>query len=560
MVTGFLETKYAAEFSNLQRVFDRCVRQGQMRGFSAGSSLKADYGTLFGTEWPGALLAVFFAGDDRAIEIRRITDAAGHALPDVFESPLPVRLEGTNSIAGVFPANTELRIAYAPADGGGGEEAGEQAFSWRSEGDGGTPVWFMLQPAPSGEGEEVRSTMLENAGSVAVAVKISIGEAERTHTLPVGERALLYVVVRSSGGDQQVQLSGEPDVSDPYAPDWTVSFQQEPGPTVRFYSARKAPPGLVLNNPEMMPVDVTVTPAGGGWGSSTKLTLQAGETGVGIPVPAHKTLIVGYRFRSNFHKAGHAEIPGLFYGDRSNLVLRAELKGDPEVAVRNTGPVAVRLSGMSGPSETVEIPAGQSAKVTVPSGRRTILSGIAVHADYQCEPVAVAAMEPGETTSVNLHMALKPAPQVVLRNAGGMMDVEATLMSGAGRPIAKPVTVKRGASSRPLVVPMQENLFFRLSYSNGRFTAQGRLSVPVIPRGETRTIDIPGPTSDIRLQQTSGSPAASAAPAAVRTVAPAPPSPAPAPAPVPATPVPAPAPAATAAPTAEASAPVILGP
>lgn len=508
MVTGFPGTKYATEFANLQRAFDRCVRKGQMRGFSAGRDLKSDYETLFGAEWPSALLAVFFCGDGRPLEIRRIVDASGRPFPDVFESPLPVRLEGTNRVEGVFPANTELQIAYAAADARDGDAAAEQVFTWRSVSDGGCPAWFMLQSAPAGGGVAFSSTQLENSGSVAVAVKVSVGEFDRVCTLPVDERVLLHLVIRPG---TVLRVNGEPDPSDPHARDWTVSSQKESDSLVRFTSARKAPPGLVFNNPEMMPVDVTVMPVGGGWGSSTKLTLQAGETGIGIPVPAHKALVVGYKFRSDFHRAGHKDIPALFYGDRSNLVLRAELKGDPEVVVQNTGSAAVRITGMSGPSPAVVIPARKSATVTVPAGRRTILTGVVSRSEYQCEPLTVPAMAAGDKTTVRLRLTPKSAPQVVLRNAGGMMDVEATLMSGAGRPLAKPVSIKRGASSRPMVLPEQENLFFRLSYSNDRFSAQGRLPLPTVSRGETKIVDIPNPTSNVQLQ-TSGKSAPSAVP------------------------------------------------
>lgn len=341
------------------------------------------------------------------------------------------------------------------------------------------------------------TNLLENAASVAVAVKIAAGDQTRTATLPAGESVLLCLVVRQG---TPLHLNGEAAESDPYARDWDVSGQSVSESHVRFDAVRKGQPGLVLNNPEMMPVDVTVTPVGGGWGSSTKLTLQAGETGVGMPVPAHKTLSVAYRFRSSFHKAGHTDIPPLFYGDRTNLVLRAELKGDPEVIVQNTGPVAVHLSGMTTPAGGVDILPGKTATVTVPAGRRAVLTGTAAHADYQCDPVSLSAMEPGETATAKLRLLLKPAPQIVLRNVGGMMDAEATLMSGAGRPIGKPFTVKRGTSTRPMPLPSTPSAYYRMNYSNGRFTAQGRLEIPAVPRGEIRTLDIPNPTSGIRLQ------------------------------------------------------------
>ena len=509
MVVGFPGTKYAAEFANVKRAFDRCARKGQMRGFAAGRDLQSAYRGLFGEDWPTALQAVFLSGDERPLELRRIADAGGKALPDVFDSSLPLRLDGTNRIEGVFPAGTLLQIAYAPvAEGGTGAESDERTFPWSSAAAGGHPVWFVLQ-SPSGDGDSglgLTTNLLENAGSVAVSVKVMVGDVSRTATLPAGGTVLLCLVVRPG---TPVHLNGEPAESDPYARDWTVSGQQAAEAHVRFDSVRKEQPGLVLNNPEMMPVDVTVTPVGGGWGSATKLTLQAGETGIGIPVPAHKTLAVAYRFRSSFHKAGHTDIPPLFYGDRSNLVLRAELKGAPEIVVQNTGAFAVKLSGMASPADGVTILPGKTATVTVPAGKRALLTGVVANADYQCEPVVLSAMEPGETTTAKLRLSLKPAPQIVLRNIGGMMDAEATLMSGAGRPIGKPFTVKRGASTRPMPMPPTPSSYYRLSYSNGRFTAQGRLDIPAVPRGEIRTLDIPNPTEGVRLQ-TPGMPAPAA--------------------------------------------------
>lgn len=556
MVVGFPGTKYAAEFEALRRAFDRCARKGQMRGFSADRSLKAAYGGLFGEEWPTALQAVFLSGDGRPLEIRRIAGGDGKPLPDVFEAPLPIRLDGTNRVEGVFPAGTLLRIAYAPSAEDGEEEHDELSFPWSTAAADGHPVWFLLQSPTGGEGEGIGMTtnLLQNEASVAVAVKIAAGDQTRTATLPAGESVLLCLVVRKG---TPLHLNGDAAESDPYARDWDVSGHPVSESHVRFDAVRKEQPGLVLNNPEMMPVDVTVTPVGGGWGSSTKLTLQAGETGIGMPVPAHKTLAVAYRFRSSFHKAGHTDIPPLFYGDRTNLVLRAELKGDPEIVIQNTGPVAVRLAGMATPADGVDILPGKTAKVTVPAGRRAVLTGTAAHADYQCEPVSLTAMEPGETASAKLRVSLKPAPQIVLRNVGGMMDAEVTLMSGAGRPLAKPFAVKRGGTTRPMPLPSSPNAYYRLSYSNGRFTAQGRLDIPSVPRGEIRTLDIPNPTSGVRLQS-AVPPVAAPAPASEPAVAPATiaakpvalPPPEPAPAPVPAEPPP----------PSSASAPVLLSP
>lgn len=497
MVVGFPGTKYAAEYGKLKRAFDRCVRKGQMRGFGAGRSLQSAYHAFFGEEWPTARPAVFMAGDERPMEIRHIVGADRKPLPDVFETPLPVRLEGTNRMEGVFPAGAALHIGFAAADGGEGTDVKERVFSWTPEDGEECPVWFLFQAVPAGEDAAYSKTLLENAGSVAVAVTVNMGGVSRTCTLPANERAVLCLVTRPG---IRLGVDGEPDADDPFARDWTVTARKESASVVRFDSVRKAQPGLVLNNPEMMPVDVTVAPEGGGWGSATKLTLQSGETGIGIPVPAHKPLVVSYRFRSDFHKAGSTDIPPLFYGDRSNLVLRAELKGDPEVVVQNTGPVTVRLVGMATPAGHVDIPAGKSAKVTVPAGKKAVLTGRAAKADYQCEPVLLGAMDPGETAHAKVRMSLKPAPQIILRNTGGMMDVEATLMSAAGRPMGKPFTVKRGASSRPMPLPETSSAYFRISYRNGRFTAQGRLDVPAVPRGETRTLDIPNPTDGVRLQ------------------------------------------------------------
>lgn len=546
MVVGFPGTKYEAEYRNVKRAFDRNARRGLMRGFAADRSLRSDYRSVFGEEWPTALLGIFLAGDGHPLEIRRIADAEGHPLPDVFAASFPIRLEGTKRVGGVFPADKTVRITYAPAgEEGGGAEA-ERTFQATVAS--GCPVWFILQ-ASSGAAETVRAVPLENAGSVAVSVKVTLGEDVRTCSLPAGEEALLYLVTRP---DVPIRLGGEADASDPFAQDWVVPLPQEVEGKYRFVSTRKAAPGLVLNNPEMMPVDVTVAPVGGGWGSATKLTLRAGETGVGIPVPAHKPLTLSYRFRSDFHKAGQQEIPALFYGDRSNLVLRAELKGDPEVTVLNAGSVAVRISGMASPAGEVEIQPGKTAKVTVPAGKRSLLQGTPTKADYQCDPIPVSAMDPGDTTTVKIRTSLKPAPQVVLRNERGMMDAEVTPMAASGHPLGKPFTVKRGASTRPMPLPSGPSSYYHLTYSNGRFTAQGRLDIPAVPRGEIRTLDIPNPTEGIRLQ-TPGMPAsaASAKPAPLSSSR-APVS-APASAPAPAKPASRPAPSS-------ASAPVLLSP
>lgn len=558
MVVGFPGTKYAAEFANVRRAFDRCVRKGQMRGFSAGRDLVAAYRSLFGEEWPISLQAVFFSGDERPIEIRRIADADGQALPDVFESPLPVRLEGDDRVEGVFPANALLRIAYAtPAENGEGTEPGGPAIPWATAASGGHAVWFVLQAPSVGEsGALVMSTnLLENAASVAVDVKIAVGDLARKATLPAWGSVLLCLVVRQG---TPLHLNGEAAASDPYARDWIVSGQSVSGSHVRFDAVRKVQPGLVLNNPEMMPVDVTVTPVGGGRRSATKLTLQAGETGIGIPVPAHKALAVAYRFRSSFHKSGRTDIPPLFHGDKTNLVLRAELKGDPEVTVQNPGPVAVRLAGMATPAGGVDILPGKTAKVTVPAGRRTVLTGTAAHADYQCERVSLAAMDPGTAVSAKLRLSLKSAPRIVLRNAGGTMDVEATLMSATGHPIGRPFTVKRGASSRPMPLPSSSNAYYRLTYGNGRFPAQGRLDIPAVPRGETCILAIPNPIEAIHLQ-TSGKASSAHLSASLSPAPIGPPTPVPSPSPEPSHAA-SPAPAASESPSFPAAAPAFWGP
>lgn len=498
MVAGFPGTKYAAVYRKVKRSFDRCVRKGQMRGFGAARSLKSNYGVVFGEEWPVALPAVFFSGDDRPIDICRISGADGKPVPDIFDTPLPIRLEGTNHVESVLPAGTMLKIAYTAAEGGEIQaKSREQVFSWSTDGEGGCPVWFMLQTAAAGDGVVFSTNLLENTGPVAVSVKVNMDGNSRTCMLPVGARALLCLVIRPG---IRLGVHVEPDASDPFAHDWTVTARKEADSVIRFDAVRKEPPQLVLNNPEMMPVDVTITPVGGGWGSTTKRTLPAGATGVGIAVPAHKPLVVSYRFRSDFHKAGMADVPSLFYGDRTNLVLRAELKGDPEVMVQNTGPVAVRLVGMSTPAEGVVIPPGKSAKVSIPAGKRVVLNGTAANSDYQCEPLSVGAMDSGEIVNAKLRLSLKPAPQIVLRNAGGMMDVEATPMSAAGRPIGKSVTIKRGTSTRPMPLSAAQPAYYRLSYSNGRFVSHGHLEIPVVPRGEIRTLDIPNHLDGIQIQ------------------------------------------------------------
>lgn len=504
MVAGFPGTRYEAEFRKIHRAFARCARRGEVRGFSADRALRERYREVFGAKWPAVLAGTFSSGDGRALEIVRVADADGRALPGVFDRPLPIRLEGTNRVAAMFPAGRTLQISYALA--GDRDKGSEQAFSWTFPPSDGSPVWFVLQAGGPGERMLLSTNLLENAGDTAVSATVRTGRgAVQSCELPKGGKVLLCLVMRPG---EAPQLNGAPAPSNAHARDWDVSARMAAPGVIRFDAVRKAQPGLVLNNPEMMPVDVTVAPAGAGRGGTTKLTLRDGETGVGIPVPAHKPLAVSWRFRSKFHKNGRIEIPPLFYGESSNLVLRAELKGDPEVTVRNTGTCAVRLSGMTGPAAAVDIPPGGSARVTVPAGRKTVLTGTAADSDWRCEPVSVAAMDSGESADVSLRMALKPSPQVVLRNAGGMMDVTATLVSGADRPAAKPVTVKRGTSSRPLVLPSLPGLRFRLTYGDGRFAAKGTLDVPAVPRGETKILDIPAPGARVGLPPPAAKPPA----------------------------------------------------
>ena len=495
MVAGFPGTKYEAAFRNAKRAFDRCVRRGPMRGLSADRGMQSWYREVFGAEWPTALPGIFSAGDGQALEILRITDAEGKDVPDVFERPLPIRLEGNQRAEGAFPAGMRVRIAYAPAGKRGG--TAERALPWSFPSSGGTPVWFVLRSAPENGSDLLFSTnLLENAAEIAVSASVGTGEGTRTHALPPGGKAMLCLAMRPG---EAPRLNGNPAPPDANAKDWEVSARMVSPGHIRFGAVRKAQPTLVFNNPEMMPVDVTVEPLGGGKrGSRTKLSLQGGETGVGIPVPAHEALSLSYRFRSRFHKPGRREIPGLFCGDSSNVVLRAEWKADPEVSVLNSGSVAVRLHGMQTPAEVTVLP-GKTAKVTVPAGKRCVLEGTA-EGDWRCEPVSLQAMEPGATASVKLRLVPKGPPQVALRNLRGMMDAEATLADATGRTFGKPVTVKRGETSRPVALPARPGLHFRLAYRRGRVTAEGRLEVPSVPRGETATLDIPDPASGVGVQ------------------------------------------------------------
>lgn len=450
MVEGFPGTKYAAVFAGIRRAFDRCVRKGQMRGFSDRGDLRSEYRAVFGDEWPEALPVAFLSGDGRPLEIRRIADADGRPLPDVFDSPLPIRLEGDGRVDGIFPAGTDLRIVYAVAGDAG---AGEQTVHWSAAAGDGAPLWFMLQAVAPGEGAGLSTYSLENAGAVAVAVRMEMGGLSRTCTLPASGRIRLCRV--TGPGSAPLSLHGEPDPSDPFARDWSIVPSKESDSVVRLDAVRKAAPELVLNNPEMMPVDVTITPAGGGRGSQTKVTLKAGETGVGVSVPAHKALAVGYAFRSDFHNPGRTDIPALYYGERSNLVLRATLKGTTSKAA---------------PKATAKAPARL--------------------------PPPVAARPPEKAADV---------PQIVLRNAGGTMDVEATLMSAEGRPVAKPVIVKRGAASQPIALPGRSGLYFRIVYGNSRSVPQKRLVVPAVRAGEIKVVDIPDSDPAVRRPAPAGS-------------------------------------------------------
>lgn len=493
MVAGFPGTKYEAGFLQAKRAFDRCARKGRARGFTADRGMQAWYRELFGEEWPEALAGTFAAGGGRALEIRRVADGEGRDVPDVFEEPFPIRLGGGKRADGLFPAGETVRISYAPAGSRGA--TAETTFTWTFPESGGVPAWFVLQAAESGAGMALSTNLVENGGPVAVAASVSLGGAKESLVLPAGEKVLLCLVMRPG---ESPRLNGEAVPSDAKGKDWNVSAKMVSPGLVRFDAVRKAQPSLVFNNPEMMPVDVSVKPVGGGWSSSTKLTLRGGETGVGIPVPAHKALLLEYRFRSKFHKEGKRELPALFYGETSNLVLRAEWKGDPEISVLNTGSVPVRLRGMSAPSEAAVLP-GKTVRVSVPPGKRCVLEGTA-EGDWRCEPVELPAMEPGAAAAVKLRMVPKGPPQAVLRNVRGMMDVEATLADATGRVFGKPVAVKRGGTSRPVALPDRPGLHFLLKYRYERFSAEGRLDVPAVPRGETKTLDIPNPSSRVGVQ------------------------------------------------------------
>jgi hypothetical protein len=366
--------------------------------------------------------------------------------------------------------------------------ANDRVVTWAFPGEGST-TWFALH---AGEGASAFVTKVENQGAVAVQASVTVGKRTLGREIPAGGSVALClmspggvapqfraVAAGENGGDYAVQVSSEPGTGN-----------------VTVRTALKAHPELVLSNPEIMPVEVDVmaerTP--GRFTKECHVRLKAGEMGYGIPAPPHKALELRCQFESEFHKAGRIAAGPLGYGDRTNVVLRAERKKDPEATIANLGMVALAVTGgITGPSDRVTIAPGKRETVTVAAGRRATLTFEAAAPDYEAAPLTLPAMAPGERRSVTAKATLKPAPQVVLENERGMMDVEATLATAAGKTLGRPVKVKRGKRSEPIPLPTKEKLLFRLHYDSGGFTATGTLAVPPVPRGETKTLVVPNP-------------------------------------------------------------------
>lgn len=488
LAEAFPKTAYAKEFAKVKKSADAVVRAGSARGWTAGSAAKARYEEVFGEAWPRTALGVFWPAGEGAVWIKDVRRVEGGAAVEAFPRELPAKLEGTAGLTGVFPCGERLRVRYGAEEYGGAERVLEWTFAEE-----GTPTWFVLAAGADGETTDI-ATRAENRGSVPVRASIELGEKTVEASIPVSGAAVLRLAMPQGVAPK---FHAEADGAAMAHPeDYAVRVgQDEKTGAVVVESVRKDPPELVLNNPEIMPVDVEVMSerAKGRFERETTVRLKAGEMGYGIPVPPHKALELRCRFKSEFHKPGKVAVGALSYGGRTNLVLRAEKKGDPEVTILNAGTVALAVSGQTGPKDHVGIAAGKSATVTVASGKRATLEFTASNDDYAAAPVRLEAMAPGESRKVSVKASLKGAPRVVLDNERGMMDAEATLVTTSGVSLGRAVRVKRGKKSEPIALPVRKGLEFRVRYARDGFTAQGTLAVPEVPRGETKILVLPTP-------------------------------------------------------------------
>ena len=492
MVAGFPGTAYEREFRMSKRLVDAVLRVGAAHGWEVPAGAKSLYAQVFGVSCPELALGRFWSADGGSVEMREVL--AGGSKPGwaAFGKPLPVRIGGAERRLGVFPCGMPVQFRF------GGESGGEsRGLVWQFA-EAGTETWFVLYGG-DGPAREL-ATRVENHGSVGVRAIMELGEKTVSASIPANGAVALCLVLPPDVVPQ-FRAEGDP-AQTPHPDDYRVVVKNGEGGVV-VESLLKDPPELILNNPEMqaVEVDVLAEQENGQLAKAGHVRLEAGEVGVGLPVTPHRAMELRFRFDS-VKRENRLAVAPLGFGGRSNVVLKARSTGNPEVLVRNDGPVAVRLSGMASPAGGVDIPPGKTVTVTVPAGRRAVLEGVAADSKYKCEAIPVSPMGQGEWTTASVQMSVKGAPQEVLRNTLGMMDAEATLMSSNGKPMAPKVEVKKGATSRPMSIPDQKGLYFRLSYRSGRFTAEGRLNVPAVLRGETKVLDIPDPTSEIRVGAT----------------------------------------------------------
>lgn len=489
MVEGFPKTAYAREFAKIKRWVDLVVRAGIARGRPVSSSVKSQYKQLFGEEWPQVAMGIFWSATGEPVEVREVRSAGRNISTDVFPRGVPVKVDGQKHVAGIFPCDGLLQFRFGRE--GEAPNAG-RVVGWRFDAEG-IPAWFMLYPGAEGRTKDV-VTRVENRSSVGVRASVVLGSREITARLPAQQAVDLCLVMPP---DVTPEFRAEADPRQtPDAADYTVSLRMSDG-IVLIESALKEHPEVVLNNPEIIPVEVEILAeqGKGRFTSVCKVRLKAGEVGYGVPVPPHKALKVKCAFKSAFLRDVTLPVEAMGYGGRQNLVLRADKKNDPSVVVMNAGPVSVKISGVTGPKDTVMILPRKSETVTVAAGKKSTLEVTPLSADYEGTSVEVNAMKPGEKSRVTVKAVAKAAPRVILDNTQGMMDVEATLVTSAGVAVAPSVKVRRGKSSAPITLPPRQGLGFRLQYSYDDFTATGKLDVPVIPRGETKMLVVPNPRS-----------------------------------------------------------------
>lgn len=498
MVAGFSGTEYEREFRKAKRGMDALIRLAAMKGWKMPEALGSRYRGVFGEDWPAVAAGRIWSADAENIEIREVRTGDGTVLKDVFSRALPMQADAVKGLSGLFPRGAVASIRYGRAGGGDGEG---RTVPWRFAEDG-VPTWFVLH-AEGAETARAIGQRLENRSGIGVRATVVFGERKITAPIPAGGAAELCLVL-PEGMTPQVRAEADPR-QETHAGDYHVTVRMADGKVV-VEGSLKARPELILNNAEMMEADVEVfcDQGNGRMARELKVQLGAGEMGYGIPATPHRAMELRCRYPSEFHQESRMAVAPLGYGDRSNVVLKAEMKRPPEVTVRNRGPVAVRLSGMESPANGVCIPPGTNATVSLPAGRRVQLTGEALVEGYRCEALELGAMDPGEKRSVDLKVAPKPSPQVVLRNTLGMMDAEARLVSASGIALGAPITVKKGETSRPMDVPPQAGMHFRLTYRNGRFTAQGRLEVPAMVRGDVKVLDIPDPATEIQVKPSGG--------------------------------------------------------